>query len=185
MNFVVVFLNIKPHFMKKFTLLALFAFVCMGCGDDDDTVISADINGTWLLTSISLDPSQAFDANQDGVISDNYLDETDCFNGSTITFGANNTAVFSMNCFSVTDSPETATYIVAPSSVSFIYNPVAYPGYNLEATYIRYGNTLTASFNYADDLYVPGLEITAIQTVNFLMPLLYILNSRLPVTLIC
>ncbi|MCK8479919.1 hypothetical protein [Psychroserpens algicola] len=78
----------------------------LACGDDDGSVQlaidalgdcldenqqSTDVEGTWLLTSwLGENP---IDLNNDGVESDNFLDEMDCYTNETIVFSNDGTAV--------------------------------------------------------------------------------------------
>ncbi|KOS07709.1 hypothetical protein AM493_17905 [Flavobacterium akiainvivens] len=140
--------------MKKITLFAALASVLFVSCSDDDNNNAQPVGGTWVLTKIVLPDNIAYDANGDGVISENHLDETSCFDTTSIIFGASNTAVFTGHCLSESDGPELTSYIQQGSNVTFSY--ASTPTYNRTATYVLNGNTLTATLNYESDDYVPG-----------------------------
>lgn len=141
--------------MKKITLLFAAAVMALSCSDDDNAPVSLD--GTWKLTHASLgmnleDP----DFNNDGIVSENFVDEQPCLGEATIVFGDNNSAVFSPTCLSNEYQPQTVTYATSGNNVTFVYDSTIYPGTHRDVIFKRSGNTITATFSYEDDSYIPG-----------------------------
>jgi hypothetical protein len=141
--------------MKKITLLLIVAAMALSCSDDDNAPVSLD--GKWKITHVTLgvaldDP----DFNDDGVVSENFVDEEPCLGEATIVFGSNDSAVFSPTCLSNEYLPQTLIHTTSGNNVAFIYSSVEIPGNQREVTFKRSGNTLTATFNYEDNTYIPG-----------------------------
>ncbi|MGQ2982787.1 lipocalin family protein [Flavobacterium sp.] len=145
--------------MKKFTFLAFAAIMAISCSDHDNSNTPASLDGTWRLTYVNLN-REPEDLNGDGTASENYLDESDCLQNSTIVFESDENAVFSSNCMSETpNTPETTEYEGAGSTVTFTYYAISQPGGYKDAIYIRSGNTLTAILEETEGgtyPYIPG-----------------------------
>lgn len=141
--------------MKKITLLFVAAALVLSCSDDDNAPVSLD--GTWKLTNTTLgfDLEHA-DVNQDGIVSENFVDEHPCLGEATIVFGDNNSAVFSPTCLSNEYEPQTLTHTTSGNNVTFVYNSVVHPGTHRDVIFKRSGNTLTATFSYENQSYIPG-----------------------------
>lgn len=139
--------------MKQITLLALVAALFISCSDDDTNNVSID--GTWELTYVKM-PGEPQDMNDDGIASENAMEETNCMNGNSIVFGENNTATFGLTCFSEADGPETVTYEVYGDYVEFSYHVQLAPGFIKKQKFKRSGNKLIATFVGDSNDYVPG-----------------------------
>lgn len=141
--------------MKKTILLLAATAIIASCSDDDNNPVSLD--GTWKLTHATLghDLSNP-DLNNDGVVSENFIDEKPCLGEATIVFGENDSAVFSPTCLSNKFLPQTLNYTTSGNNVAFVYNSVEIPGTHRDVTFKRSGNTLTATFSYEDWSYIPG-----------------------------
>lgn len=139
--------------MKQITLLALAAALFISCSDDDTN--NVPIDGTWELTYVKM-PGEPVDMNDDGIASDNAMDETNCMNSNSIIFGENNTATFGLTCLSEAEGPETVTYEVSGNYVEFSYHVQLVPGFIKKTKYKRSGNKLIATFAGDSSDYVPG-----------------------------
>jgi hypothetical protein len=141
--------------MKKITLLLAAAVMALSCSDDDNAPVS--LNGTWKLTNTTLGFTlEHADVNQDGVVSENFVDESPCLGEATIIFSDNGSALFSPTCFSNEYLPQTLTYTTSGNNVTFVYNSAETPEVQRKVTFKRTGNTLTATFSYEDNSYIPG-----------------------------
>lgn len=152
--------------MKKFTFLFAAAVMALSCSDDDNAPVS--LEGTWKLTYLNthtIDPN-----NQQNT--ENYIDVVPCMGNSTLIFGEENTAVFTMgnnndgmnrttqetpvDCPMKT--PEDVTYTINNNSVEFIYtSTLASPGATLKRTFTRSGNKLIVTIDpEGQEQYIPG-----------------------------
>lgn len=156
--------------MKKITLLFMAAALALSCWDDDNAPVSLD--GTWKLTNINLN-RERYDLNNDGVISENFIEESSCLGESTLSFTETGTAIFSIAdrgdgqsrtamdtptppCLMKT--PETVTYTSNVNSIEFTYTSISsLPGGELKRTFIRSGNKLTTTLDFdGTEEYIPG-----------------------------
>ncbi len=74
--------------MKKLVTLILVAAIFVSCSSDDDDGGVA-IEGTWKMTAFKT--QNAYDLNGDGIISNDVMGQTNCFQNETLIFNANNT----------------------------------------------------------------------------------------------
>ena len=142
--------------MKKLVMMAFVAMAMVSCSDDDNENTNVELTGNWKLTAFTLD--QGIDLNNDGTASTNLMTESNCYNNSTLVFGASNAATFniqeldidydvvtgtqnsyeySVDCLA--GENETTTYTVSGNNVTFSAG-----GENL--VFIQNGNKLTATF---------------------------------------
>jgi hypothetical protein len=141
--------------MKKITLLLIAATMALSCSDDDNTPVSLD--GTWKLAHATLGfDLEHGDVNNDGIVSENFVDEQPCLGDATIVFNANDSAVFSPTCFSNEYLPQTLTYTTSGNTTTFVYDSLETPGLQRKVTFKRSGNTLIATLSYEDNSYIPG-----------------------------
>ena len=89
--------------MKSLRLIASFLLITLSlilnsCSNepidpaiDLNSFLNTGITGTYLLTAFN--SSITVDLNGDGIRSTNQLDETNCFNGNTLTLSADNTFI--------------------------------------------------------------------------------------------
>lgn len=131
--------------MKKILLnLLALSLLITSCESDDDNNSSSDLQGTWKLTAWNV--ANAIDLNGDGTVSTNMLDEMNCYNNETITFG-NSTATATTTSYAdieaelVTGSDTEYSYII--DCVSEINSDTA--------TYVVNGNTVTITTTYEED----------------------------------
>lgn len=106
-----------------------------GNGNPTNTTIS----GTYLLTAFN--SSVATDLNGDGVSSINQMNETSCFNGSSITLNANNTFTATGNGVEI-DLSTTPNTIVCTSEPATT-GTWSLSGNQLSTTYVEGGITYT------------------------------------------
>ncbi len=143
--------------MKKITFFSLAILMAISCSDDDNSNTPASLDGTWKLTYVNRNVTPE-DFNGDGTASENYLDEIDCPDASTIVFGNGNTAVFPVHCLS--QQPyldENLTYEASTNDVTFTYFYTEMQ-FIEETTFRREGNTLTGTFSFEGQHhpYIPG-----------------------------
>ncbi|MEX0996740.1 MAG: hypothetical protein WDZ45_06810 [Flavobacteriaceae bacterium] len=74
--------------MKKVFSLVLLAVLFASCSSDDDDNGVA-IEGTWKMTAFK--SQNAYDLNGDGVISNDIMGETNCYQNETLIFNSNGT----------------------------------------------------------------------------------------------
>lgn len=74
--------------MKKLVTLILVAAIFVSCSSDDDDGGVA-IEGTWKMTAFTT--QNAYDLNGDGIISNDVMGQTNCFQNETLVFNANGT----------------------------------------------------------------------------------------------
>lgn len=138
--------------MKKIAFFALAACATLAsCSEDDSTAVNNNTNaslvGTWKLTALNV--TEAIDLNGDGTSSTNMVDETGCYDGSTIVFNADNTAVLTMEEADISIDENMAVVIncnmLEPVSGTYVEN-----GNNVDITIdgetgtaVKSGNTLT------------------------------------------
>jgi hypothetical protein len=135
--------------MKKVALFALLTgAIFVSCSDDDSTAVNnVSLIGTWKLTA--LNGSEPIDLNGDGTPTTDMVEETGCYDGSTIVFSADNTAVLTMEEANITLDgsmtpvitcdmldPISGTYTENGNEVTITMNGEA-------GTAIKSGNTLT------------------------------------------
>jgi len=73
--------------MKKVFSLVLFAVLFASCSSDDDNSVA--IEGTWKMTAFK--SQNAYDLNGDGIISNDIMGETNCYQNETLVFNSNGT----------------------------------------------------------------------------------------------
>lgn len=81
-------LKIRIIIMKKLVTLILVAAIFVSCSSDDDNG-SVAIEGTWKMTAFK--SQNAYDLNGDGIISNDIMGQTNCFQNETMIFNANHT----------------------------------------------------------------------------------------------
>lgn len=74
--------------MKKLLTLILVAAIFVSCSSDDDDGGVA-IEGTWKMTAFKT--QNAYDLNGDGIISNDIMGQTNCYQNETLVFNANAT----------------------------------------------------------------------------------------------
>ncbi|MEX2349317.1 MAG: hypothetical protein WD554_00405 [Flavobacteriaceae bacterium] len=100
--------------MKKVFSLVLFAVLFASCSSDDDNNRVA-VEGTWKMTAFKSE--NAYDLNGNGVISNDIMEETNCYQNETVVFNANGTgAEFS------TSYPEITLELVAGTTDEYEYS---------------------------------------------------------------
>jgi hypothetical protein len=75
--------------MKKVFSLVLFAVVFASCSSDDDNNNTVAIEGTWKMTAFK--SQNAYDLNGDGVISNDIMAQTNCYQNETLVFNTDGT----------------------------------------------------------------------------------------------
>tara|TARA_R110000850_G_scaffold277058_1_gene421944 strand:+ start:189182 stop:189739 length:558 start_codon:yes stop_codon:yes gene_type:complete len=75
--------------MKKVFSLVLFAVLFASCSSDDDNNNTVAIEGTWKMTAFK--SQNAYDLNGDGVISNDIMAQTNCYENETLVFNSNGT----------------------------------------------------------------------------------------------
>lgn len=73
--------------MKKVFSLVLFVVLFTSCSSDDDNGVA--IEGTWKMTAFK--SQNAYDLNGDGVISNDIMGQTNCYQNETLVFNSNGT----------------------------------------------------------------------------------------------
>lgn len=73
--------------MKKVFSLVLFVVLFASCSSDDDNGVA--IEGTWKMTAFK--SQNAYDLNGDGVISNDIMGQTNCYQNETLVFNSNGT----------------------------------------------------------------------------------------------
>ncbi len=73
--------------MKKVFSLVLLAVLFASCSSDDDNGVA--VEGTWKMTAFK--SQNAYDLNGDGVISNDVMGETNCYQNETLIFNSNGT----------------------------------------------------------------------------------------------
>tara|TARA_R110002049_G_scaffold47270_7_gene136462 strand:+ start:400 stop:918 length:519 start_codon:yes stop_codon:yes gene_type:complete len=115
-------------------LIVLACLLClMSCSsDDDNSSATADPEGTWFLTSLSIET--AFDFNEDGTASRNLYEETPCYDGDFVSFDAEDGArvVSALTYISVN--------VNSPTDYNYQY--ACQNGFDTETTFTQNGNTL-------------------------------------------
>lgn len=129
--------------MKKFIAIAAVALLGFSCSDDDNsTVLTTSVEGTWTLTSFEL--NEAIDLNDDGTASTDMIAESGCFSNSAITFNDDNTATVSFEELDINVTPVEGTEDEYEYSVECL-------GSTAQTTlYTVSGNTTSVIFEYED-----------------------------------
>lgn len=100
--------------MKKLVTLILVAAFFVSCSSDDDDNQVA-IEGTWKMTAFKT--QNAYDLNGDGIISNDIMGQTNCYQNETLVFNANGTgADFS------TSYPDITLELVAGTTDEYEYS---------------------------------------------------------------
>lgn len=73
--------------MKNVFSFVLLAILFASCSSDDDKGVA--IEGTWKMTAFK--SQNAYDLNGDGVISNDIMGETNCYQDETLVFNSNGT----------------------------------------------------------------------------------------------
>lgn len=74
--------------MKFLLAITLLAGLTFSCSNDDDGNNTVAVEGTWKLTAFNIESS--IDLNGDGNASNNFLEETNCYQNETIEFESDN-----------------------------------------------------------------------------------------------
>lgn len=173
--------------MKKIAFIAMAAgFSFVSCNNDDDNVTvggTAELNGTWKLTTFTMD--QGIDFNNDGSLSEDLIAETGCYNNSTLVFTGANTAIFNIEEVNIdmelaagsqTDynyttecagsTPEAVTYTSTPTTVT-----IDFPGTeddDMPLVLARSGNTLSYDSSFPVPVEVNGEMSNIFVDVDFI-----------------
>lgn len=99
--------------MKKIKFLVCSALIAgfgmTSCSSDDDKNTNNDtvqIQGTYNLTEVNT--AQDTDFNEDGELSSNQMDETDCFDNGRMIFNSDNTFTYDMRSIIVNEEEGTS-----------------------------------------------------------------------------
>lgn len=124
--------------MKKLVTLILVAAFFVSCSsDDDDNQIA--IEGTWKMTAFKT--QNAYDLNGDGIISNDIMGQTNCFQNETLIFNSNNTGA-NMS----TSYLEITLELVAGSTTEYEYNVECISENSTTAfTWTQEGNTVVVT----------------------------------------
>ena len=167
--------------MKKIIFSAAAAAMLLSCNSDDNNdSTNVSVEGTWELTKFEL--TEEVDLDNDGTASANLMDQTECFNNSTLVFDADNTADFNIESLDVEIQPveggtegeyeyvvtcegvETNTYTYTTSN-----NVVTVDTGTLPIALTRDGNKLTFAIPQFGSIPVEeNGEITTLQTGAYL-----------------
>jgi hypothetical protein len=139
--------------MKKITMIAFAALALVSCGDDDAATTDVALTGTWKLTTFTL--GTPVDFNNDGNATNNFKNETGCYNNTNLVFGTNNTVIASIEepeieYQLVEGTQDTYNVVVDCGTVTPLTGAYAQTGNNVlitvdgdPATFVKSGNTLT------------------------------------------
>lgn len=152
--------------MRKIFVLAL-SIMLMACSSDDDSGSSTvALEGTWRLTSITLE--NPYDFNNDGNATRDLMDETDCYQNELMTFHEEGTGVVNSTSYVdiiaevVVGSTDTFTYTIDCVSDIEVF-PIVWSRSGNTVTISDEGLAFTATLS-GDELrlFVPeGLDIYA------------------------
>ncbi len=117
------------------------------------------IVGTWKMTAWNVPEGQ--DINQDGITSNNLLDEMDCYNNETILFNSNNTAVSTSTSYA-----DIELNLVVGTTNEFDYSITCVPEIETtDLTWTQTGNIVTTTaLGASTNLTLNGNEL------SFLIP---------------
>ncbi|SDH27896.1 hypothetical protein [Winogradskyella thalassocola] len=113
-------------------------FVCVLCfmacsSDDDNSDSDLGPEGTWLLTSLSVET--AFDFNTDGTATRDLFEETPCYDGDFVSFESEGEA-----------RVVSALTFISPNVISatdYSYDFECLTGFDVETNWSQSGNTVT------------------------------------------
>lgn len=136
--------------MKSVIYLTLLGFLMLGCSKDDDAQINENLVGKYVLTSFETVPK--IDIDGDGLVSDNLLQETSCFDDNSITLEADG------------DYSSTGTFlnfqIDGDDQGNEVYSTICLGSLSLPATYQTTGNTVIVTvFEPNDSSFEFELEV--------------------------
>jgi hypothetical protein len=124
--------------MKKVLFIALFSGLILSCSSSDSSS-STSVAGTWKLTSFTT--VGAVDANNDGNATTNFMNETGCYNNSTIVLNSNNTAIGTLN------ELELNLDLVAGSTTQYEYTSICNDGIPSTGTWTQSGNNVSITLD--------------------------------------
>lgn len=86
--------------MKQINICIIAVFLCLtSCSNNDDNLVFiSDIEGLWTLTS--LESINFYDFNNDGIATNNIMNETHCYFNQQIVFNEDKTAVLKTTSYS-------------------------------------------------------------------------------------
>lgn len=119
--------------MKKIGFIVIAASLILSCSKSDSNT-SSSIDGTYKITSFTTyDP---IDGNNDGNATRNYIDETGCYDNSTIILKPDNTALVRFQ------SAELELNQVAGTN-QYQYTSTCNNAYSIDATWTKIDNDIT------------------------------------------
>ncbi|NCT16707.1 MAG: hypothetical protein COZ75_10180 [Flavobacteriaceae bacterium CG_4_8_14_3_um_filter_34_10] len=100
--------------MKKVFSLLMVAMIFAACSSDDDNA-NVSLEGTWKMTAFKSE--NAYDVNGNGTISNDIMQQTNCYQNETVVFNANNTVAFVSTSYA-----DIELVLVAGSTTDYEYN---------------------------------------------------------------
>ena len=115
----------------------LFAFILSlcSCSSDDDSSSNSNAEGTWQLTSLSVET--AFDLDNDGFAQRDLFDEVECYSGNFVSFESEGIARL------VNGLTFIFAEVNANDTSDFEYMYECQNGFDIETTWTQEGNTVT------------------------------------------
>ena len=120
--------------MKKVLFITLLSGLFFACSSSDSSSSTSPV-GTWKLTSFTT--QEPVDANNDGTATTNFINESGCYDNSTIILNADHTATVSLQ------ELDLGLDIVAGTTNDYEFTTDCYNGDTSTGTWTQSGNNVT------------------------------------------